>query len=115
MSTSRLYVDPSYIARAANDDVFALAFARIEAHYFVNAGFFESDGYLIDHVHQLNGLPGVIIQGRYYTDFQCRSNDILFRVFCNSAEHNSRMDFLNNCQSVSRKRPCHIKFIDYQA
>jgi len=30
MATSRLYVDPEYIAHAADDDKFALAFARIE-------------------------------------------------------------------------------------
>jgi len=41
MTTSRLYVDPAYIARAAEDDKFALAFARIECHYFVNGGFFK--------------------------------------------------------------------------
>jgi proline iminopeptidase len=35
MATSRLYVDPEYIARAAEDDHFAVAFARIECHYFV--------------------------------------------------------------------------------
>jgi proline iminopeptidase len=65
MSTSRLYVDPAYIARAAEDDAFALKFARIESHYFVNAGFFESDGYLIENVPKLNDIPSVIVQGRY--------------------------------------------------
>lgn len=33
MSTSRLFVDPEYIAHAADDDKFALAFARIECAY----------------------------------------------------------------------------------
>lgn len=41
MTTSRLYVDPDYVARAADDDAFALAFARIECHYFVHGGFFK--------------------------------------------------------------------------
>jgi hypothetical protein len=41
MTTSRLYVDPDYVARAAEDDKFALAFARIESHYFVHGGFFK--------------------------------------------------------------------------
>jgi hypothetical protein len=41
MTTSRLYIDPDYVARAAEDDKFALAFARIECHYFVNGGFFK--------------------------------------------------------------------------
>lgn len=65
MSTSRLFVDPAYIARAAEDDDFALAFARIEAHYFVNAGFFKADGQLISNGHILKDIPGVIVHGRY--------------------------------------------------
>eukprot|EP00475_Leptophrys_vorax_P020967 TRINITY_DN28719_c0_g1_i1.p1 TRINITY_DN28719_c0_g1~~TRINITY_DN28719_c0_g1_i1.p1 ORF type:complete len:364 (+),score=104.71 TRINITY_DN28719_c0_g1_i1:79-1092(+) len=66
MTTSRLYVDPKYIARAAEDDEFCIKFARIEAHYFVNGGWFEKDGYLIENAKKtLQGIPGVIVQGRY--------------------------------------------------
>lgn len=65
MTTSRLYVDPKYIARAGDDDRFALALARIEAHYFVNAGFFKEDGQLIKYAHLLKDIPGVIVHGRY--------------------------------------------------
>ena len=46
-------------------DRFALAFARIECHFFMNRGFFERDGQLIGDAHLLRGIPGVIIQGRY--------------------------------------------------
>jgi hypothetical protein len=35
MMTAKLFVDPNYVNRAANDD-FANAFARIENMYFVN-------------------------------------------------------------------------------
>jgi proline iminopeptidase len=44
---------------------FALAFARIECHYFVNGGFFREDGQLLADAHRLRAIPGVIIQGRY--------------------------------------------------
>ena len=44
---------------------FALAFARIENHYFVNAGFFRRDGQLIADAGRLSGVPGFIAQGRY--------------------------------------------------
>ena len=44
---------------------FALAFARIESHYFVNAGFFRADGQLIADAGKLAGIPGAIVQGRY--------------------------------------------------
>ena len=47
------------------DDRFALAFARIEAHYFVNGGFFERDGQIIENAHLIADIPGVIVQGRH--------------------------------------------------
>jgi len=67
MTTSRLYVDPKYIARAADDEKFALAFARIENHYFVNGGFLQTDSQLIDGGKKLEaaGIPGTIVNGRY--------------------------------------------------
>lgn len=46
------------------DPHFALAFARIENHYFVHGGFFEP-GQLLRDAARLRGLPGVIVQGRY--------------------------------------------------
>ena len=46
------------------DGHYALAFARIENHYFVNEGFLE-EGQLIRDAHKLRNIPAVIIQGRY--------------------------------------------------
>ena len=46
------------------DDSYALAFARIENHYFVNEGFLE-EGQLLRDAHRLVDIPGVIVQGRY--------------------------------------------------
>lgn len=61
--TITLYPDLSntqnYIA-----DHFALAFARIENHYFTHAGFMQ-ENQLQDNAHLLKDIPGVIIQGRY--------------------------------------------------
>jgi len=64
MSTSRLHVDHDLVARG-EDDKFAIAFARIECHYFVNGGFFEREGQLIEDSFKLKNIPGVIVQGRY--------------------------------------------------
>jgi proline iminopeptidase len=50
------------------DDDFALAFARIENHYFVHAGWLE-EGQLIRDAGKLAAIPGVIVQGRY--DMAC--------------------------------------------
>ncbi|PRP93300.1 Proline iminopeptidase [Enhygromyxa salina] len=63
-STSFLRQRPDYINHAGGD-AFALAFARIECHYFVNRGFFEVDGQLLRDVGRIRGIPGVIVQGRY--------------------------------------------------
>ncbi len=63
-STSHLMVDPDQVAAFALDG-FALAFARIEAHYFVNGGFFRSDTELLDGVPRIRHLSGTIVQGRY--------------------------------------------------
>lgn len=42
----------------------ALAFARIENHYFMNEGFMQ-EGQLIRDAHKMRDIPGVIVQGRY--------------------------------------------------
>jgi proline iminopeptidase len=44
---------------------FADAFARIEAHYFVNRGFFEARRPAAARREEAPQLPGVIVQGRY--------------------------------------------------
>ena len=51
--------------RRFSEDHYALAFARIECHYFVNRGFFASDDQLIADAHRLTAIPGVIVHGRY--------------------------------------------------
>lgn len=49
---------------AHSDPYFALAFSRIENHYFMNKGFLE-DQQLLRDAGKLHGIPGVIVQGRY--------------------------------------------------
>ncbi len=65
--TITLMPDPGGAARHGDDD-FALAFARIENHYFVHGGWLE-EGQLIRDAGKLAGIPGVIVQGRY--DMAC--------------------------------------------
>ena len=50
------------------DPEFALAFARIENHFFVHAGWLE-EGQLLRDAYKLKDIPGVIIHGRY--DMPC--------------------------------------------
>jgi proline iminopeptidase len=63
-ATSFLWQDKSHIESSAEDE-FALAFARIECHYFVNGGFFEHDDQLLRNVERIRNIPAVIVQGRY--------------------------------------------------
>jgi len=44
---------------------FAVAFARIESHYFVNGGFFPHDGWLLEQVDRIRHIPAWIVQGRF--------------------------------------------------
>ncbi|HET8897882.1 MAG TPA: prolyl aminopeptidase [Rhodanobacteraceae bacterium] len=62
--TSFLLRDESYM-QSSGEDEFALAFARIENHYFVNGGFFEHDDQLLRHVERIRTIPALIVQGRY--------------------------------------------------
>ncbi|WP_341668678.1 prolyl aminopeptidase [Alcaligenes sp. SDU_A2] len=55
---SQLHLD------AHSTDKAALAFARIENHYFMHNGFLEPDQ-LLKNAHRLHGIAGVIVQGRY--------------------------------------------------
>ena len=63
-TTSKLIVDPLAVKKFGSSR-FADAFARIEAHYFVNKGFLRSDDQLLRDVRKLRHVPGVIVQGRY--------------------------------------------------
>jgi proline iminopeptidase len=63
-ATSKLLQDAAFTAHYEEDE-FARAFARIEAHYFVNKGFMKTDAQLLENVARIRHIPGVIVQGRY--------------------------------------------------
>ncbi|GAB3335867.1 prolyl aminopeptidase [Marilutibacter aestuarii] len=63
-ATSFLHVDEDF-AKSHEDAQFALAFARIENHYFIHSGFFEVDDQLLRDAERLADIPGVIVHGRY--------------------------------------------------
>jgi proline iminopeptidase len=62
--TSTLRPNVTMQSSMGRDD-FALAFARIECHYFVNKGFFEHEDQLVRGVERIRDVPAVIVQGRY--------------------------------------------------
>lgn len=63
-STSHLLDAASTVARFGADH-FALAFARIEAHYFVNQAFMNDPNQILRDVARIRHIPGIIVQGRY--------------------------------------------------
>jgi proline iminopeptidase len=56
---------PSALPSRFNEDRFVEAFARIENHYFVNNGFFDHDGWLLDAAEKMRHIPCRIVHGRY--------------------------------------------------
>jgi len=65
--TITLLPEPETSDPFAEED-YAVAFARIENHYFVHGGWLR-ERQLLDDAHRLKGIPGVIVHGRY--DMPC--------------------------------------------
>ena len=53
-----------HVIDAFGDPHMALSLARIEAHYFVNQSFME-ENQIINNAKVLEGIPGIIVHGRY--------------------------------------------------
>ena len=82
MATSRLFPDDSYLEKAEDLD-FAVAFARIECHYFINAIFLE-EAHILNHVESIQHIPTNIVQGRYDVVCPARSAWELHKAMPNS-------------------------------
>jgi len=48
-----------------DQESFAIAFARIECHYFINKGFFTDDNWILNNATSISHLPISIVHGRY--------------------------------------------------
>lgn len=64
-ATVRLLPDAESIAAVREDIASAVAFARIENHYFTHGGWFGDEQLIRDAAEKLAGIPAVIVQGRY--------------------------------------------------
>ena len=64
MATLRLYTSPDLLKSLVTDD-FAIKFARIETHFFVNRGFFEHEDWILRNIDRIRHIPAVIVHGRY--------------------------------------------------
>ncbi|KAK1316236.1 Proline iminopeptidase [Acorus calamus] len=64
LRTAHLLPNEEHIKKG-EDDIFSLAFARIENHYFVNRGFFPTESFLLDNINKIRHIRTSIVQGRY--------------------------------------------------
>jgi proline iminopeptidase len=63
-TTISLLPNPERVESFGRDE-FAEVFAGIECHYFTNDSFLKPATQLLDNAHRLQGIPGVIVHGRY--------------------------------------------------
>ncbi|RTL65661.1 MAG: prolyl aminopeptidase [Hyphomicrobiales bacterium] len=63
-STVSLLQDPERV-RLFGADAYAIAFARIECHYFMHNGFFDRDDELLSRIGRVRKIPCTIVHGRY--------------------------------------------------
>lgn len=82
-ATSYLHVKKSAIEEY-EDPHKALAFARIECHYFMNNAFFKTANFLLENISKIKKIPGHIVQGRYDVVCPLRSAWELHQAWGNS-------------------------------
>lgn len=83
--TITLLPDPSFSA-PFHDGHYALAFARIENHYFHHGAWLE-DGQLLNNAGRLRGIPGAIVHGRYDMPCPARYAWALHKAWPDAAFH----------------------------
>jgi proline iminopeptidase len=78
-SCSTLLPDPELVAHF-DEDLVALAIARIEAHYFVH-NIFMPENALLEGLARIRHLPCIVVQGRYDAVCPIVSADDLYRAW----------------------------------
>lgn len=63
-STLSMVQDPERV-KLFGADSYAIAFARIECHYFMHAGFFDRDDELLHRMPRIRHIPATLVHGRY--------------------------------------------------
>ena len=79
-ATSKLFVDVQAIDDF-DDPTYALQFARIECHYFINNSFFKTNNWIIENIAKIKHIPCDIVQGRYDVVCPARSAWDLHRAW----------------------------------
>ncbi len=74
------------LRRRFGDPHFALAFARLENHFFTHRCWLE-DGQLLRDAHRLAGIPGAIVHGRYDMPCPLRYAHLLAKAWPDASFH----------------------------
>lgn len=82
-ATSYLKIKPDAI-EDFEDPERALAFARIECHYFINNAFFRTNNFILENAEKIKDIKGYIVQGRYDVVCPARSAWDLHKAWPNS-------------------------------
>lgn len=85
------------VVETFSDPYLAMSLARIEAHYFVNDAFIE-DNQILRNAKALEGIPGIIVHGRY--DMVCPLDNAfaLHQVW-----HDSELHIVRDAGHASRE------------
>ncbi|KUJ14049.1 proline iminopeptidase [Mollisia scopiformis] len=89
-ATVELIVNQEYIKKA-QDSKWALPFARIESHFFVNGGWMR-EGQLIEDAYKIKHLPVFIVQGRYDVVCPAKTSWELYQAL--GGKENSNVEYL---------------------
>ena len=85
------------LIEAFSDPHRALSLARIEAHYFMQRSFLK-ENQILDHANLLEGIPGIIVHGRY--DMVCPLDNA---QSLHHAWHDSELHIIRDAGHASRE------------
>lgn len=106
-ATSRLIVDMKSID-AFEDPTYALQFARIECHYFMNNAFFKTNNWLLENISKVRHIPTAIVQGRYDVVCPARSAWDLKQAF-----PEAQLNFIADAGHAAGENGIRSKLIHY--
>lgn len=125
-ATSKLIVDAEYIAKSndpkwyshcslnfngTNVQLRALAFARIESHFFVNGGWM-ADGQLLKDAYKIKHLPIVIVQGRYDIVCPAKTSWELYQALGGVENSNVEYKIINDAGHSAHEKTIELALVD---
>jgi proline iminopeptidase len=89
----------------------AVAFARIESHFFVNGGWLR-EGQLIEEADKIKHLPIVIIQGRYDIVCPAKTSWELYQALGGESNSNVEYKIIDDCGHSAHEKGVQEALVD---